>query len=90
MRARTINGCEKINTTWDIVKAWRCFNYPPEFFEQLYRLRGVPFKANMLKPQYLGHLVNNITYDRMAPELRSALKEERAKTKKSGQKCINF
>ncbi|CAM7150677.1 hypothetical protein ENKOMM257B_23960 [Enterobacter kobei] len=27
MYARTIYGCEKINVTWDIVNAWRCFNY---------------------------------------------------------------
>ncbi|MGU3427845.1 P63C domain-containing protein [Enterobacter hormaechei] len=48
--------------------------YTPEFFEQLCRLRGVLFKANMRRPQYFGNLVNNITYDRMATELRSALK----------------
>lgn len=64
--------------------------YPPEFFEQLCRLRNVPFKANMRRPQYFGHLVNNITYDRMAPELRSALKEERAKTKRTGAKMHQF
>lgn len=64
--------------------------YPAEFFEQLCRLRGVPFKANMRRPQYFGHLVNNITYDRMAPELRNALKEEKAKAKKSGAKMHQF
>ncbi|EAC1477341.1 hypothetical protein D9E73_26120 [Escherichia coli] len=64
--------------------------YPPEFFEELCRLRGVPFKANMRRPQYFGHLVNNITYDRMAPELRNALKEERAKAKKAGAKMHQF
>nr|WP_314424833.1 P63C domain-containing protein [uncultured Erwinia sp.] len=64
--------------------------YPPEFFEELCRLRGVPFKANMRRPQYFGHLVNNITYDRMAPDLRNALKEEKAKAKKSGAKMHQF
>ncbi|KAB8306855.1 hypothetical protein EH227_18015 [Rouxiella chamberiensis] len=64
--------------------------YPAEFFEELCRLRGVPFKANMRRPQYFGHLVNNITYDRMAPDLRNALKEEKAKAKKSGAKMHQF
>jgi len=64
--------------------------YPADFFEELCRLRKVPFKANMRRPQYFGHLVNNITYDRMAPDLREALKEERAKAKKSGAKMHQF
>ncbi|WP_336709841.1 MULTISPECIES: P63C domain-containing protein [unclassified Cedecea] len=64
--------------------------YPPEFFEELCRLRGVPFKANMRKPQYFGHLVNNITYDRMAPDLKAILKEERAKANKQGAKMHQF
>jgi P63C domain. len=64
--------------------------YPPEFFEELCRLRGVPFKANMRKPQYFGHLVNNITYDRMAPDLKAILKEERARANKQGAKMHQF
>ncbi|EPG6562598.1 P63C domain-containing protein [Morganella morganii] len=64
--------------------------YPADFFEELCRLRKVPFKANMRKPQYFGYLVNNITYDRMAPDLREVLKAERAKAKKSGAKMHQF
>lgn len=64
--------------------------YPPEFFEELCRLMGVPFKANMRKPQYFGHLINNITYDRMAPDLKAILKEERAKANKQGAKMHQF
>jgi len=65
--------------------------YPAEFFEELCRLRGVPFKANMRRPQYFGHLVNNITYDRMAPDLRNALKEEKKQSQKGRQNAsISF
>lgn len=64
--------------------------YPADFFEELCRLRNVPFKANMRRPQYFGHLVNNITYDRMAPQLREMLKEERAKANKQGAKMHQF
>ncbi len=71
------------------MRAW-VKTYPAEFFEELCRLRGVPFKANMRAPQYFGHLINNITYDRMAPDLREALKAEKAKAKKSGSKMHQF
>lgn len=64
--------------------------YPADFFEELCRLRKVEFKANMRRPQYFGHLVNNITYDRMAPDLRAILKEERAKANKQGAKMHQF
>jgi len=64
--------------------------YPAEFFEELCRLREVPFKSNMRAPQYFGHLINNITYDRMAPDLREALKAEKAKSRKSGAKMHQF
>ncbi|MBD8250868.1 P63C domain-containing protein [Pantoea agglomerans] len=64
--------------------------YPADFFEELCRLRGVPFQANMQRPRYFGHLVNNITYDRMAPNLRETLKEERARAKKGGAKMHQF
>nr|ELR5113010.1 hypothetical protein [Providencia stuartii] len=64
--------------------------YPADFFEELCRLRKVPFKANMRKPQYFGYLINNITYDRMAPDLREILKEERARAKKGNAKMHQF
>ncbi|CAI0844643.1 P63C domain [Serratia quinivorans] len=64
--------------------------YPAEFFEELCRLRGIPFKANMRHPQYFGHLINNITYDRMVPSLREALQVEKKKANKTGIKMHQF
>lgn len=49
--------------------------FPAEFYEQLCRLRSVPFpptKKNF--PSYFGHLTNNIVYDRLAPGVKAALK----------------
>ncbi|EPM4138909.1 P63C domain-containing protein [Klebsiella variicola] len=64
--------------------------YPVEFFEELCRLRGVEFKANLQTPRYFGRLINNITYERMLPNLREALKAEKRKANKSGIKMHQF
>ena len=42
--------------------------FPRSFFEQLCRLKGVPFpKENMRLPQYFGHIINDLVYTRIAP-----------------------
>ncbi len=51
--------------------------FPEEFYTELFRLRGLEFPRDSVKrPQYFGHLTNDIIYARLAPkvleELRSA------------------
>jgi len=61
--------------------------FPPEFYEHLFRLRGLPYppeKASY-RPQYFGVLTNNIVYDRIAPGVRSELKLQAAKDEKKGK-----
>lgn len=41
--------------------------FPRSFFEQLCRLKGIPFPENMRLPQYFGHIVNDLVYYRLAP-----------------------
>lgn len=49
--------------------------FPAEFYENLCRLRGVPFPPTKKTfPQYFGHLTNNIVYDRLAPGVKDELK----------------
>ncbi|MBY0508832.1 MAG: P63C domain-containing protein [Rhodospirillaceae bacterium] len=49
--------------------------FPPEFYEQMFRLRGLPFPSVSVKrPQYFGLLTNNIIYDRLAPGVLNELK----------------
>lgn len=49
--------------------------FPPEFYEQMFRLRGLPFPATSVKrPQYFGQLTNNVVYDRLAPGVLAELK----------------
>ncbi len=50
--------------------------FPRSFFEELCRLRGIPFPKDMRLPQYFGKIVNNLVYDRLAPGLRRELEEK--------------
>ena len=48
--------------------------FPSDFYEQLFRLRGLQYPRDSVKrPQYFGHLTNNIIYDRIAPGVRAEL-----------------
>lgn len=57
--------------------------FPPEFYEHLFRLRGLPFPGNgMKRPQYFGHLTNDIIYRRLAPGVWKEIKEQTEKDEK--------
>ena len=48
--------------------------FPSEFYAQLFHLRGLQYPRDSVKrPQYFGHLTNNIIYDRLAPGVRAEL-----------------
>lgn len=54
--------------------------FPAEFYEQMFRLRGLPFDTGSIKrPPYFGHLTNDVIYRRLAPgvwkELKSKVKK---------------
>ena len=49
--------------------------FPDEFYEGLFTLRGMDFPRDTVKrPQYFGHLTNDIVYKRLAPGVLSELK----------------
>jgi hypothetical protein len=49
--------------------------FPNEFYDHLFRLRGLQFPRDSVKrPQYFGHLTNNIIYARLAPGVLEELK----------------
>lgn len=49
--------------------------FPNEYYEQLFRLRGLSFPQDKVKrPQYFGHLTNDIVYRRLAPGVLEELK----------------
>jgi P63C domain len=52
-----------------------------EFYEQMFRLRGLDFPKDTVKrPQYFGHLTNDIIYRRLAPGVIEELKRTEPKT----------
>lgn len=54
--------------------------FPDVFYEQLFRLRGLDFpKETVKRPQYFGHLTNDIIYDRLAPGLKEELRNSTPK-----------
>ena len=61
--------------------------FPPSYYEQMFRLRKLQFPdSTVRRPQYFGHLTNDIIYRRLAPgvwkELKAqVIKDERGRAK---------
>ena len=50
--------------------------FPDDFYANLFRLRGLDYPTDSVKrPQYFGHLTNNIVYARIAPKVLDELKK---------------
>jgi P63C domain len=50
--------------------------FPEEFYEQLFRLKGVQYPNHSVsRPQYFGHLTNDIVYKRLAPGVLDELRK---------------
>jgi hypothetical protein len=61
--------------------------FQSDFYEQMFRLRGLPFPSNTVKrPQYFGHLTNDVIYYRLAPGVWKELKEKTEKSEKGRMK----
>lgn len=55
--------------------------FPEEFYEQLFRLRGLQYPRDKVKrPRYFGHLTNDIIYSRLAPGLLEELQRDAPRT----------
>ncbi len=64
--------------------------FPDEYYEQLFRLRGLDFPRDSVKrPQYFGHLTNDIVYRRIAPGVLEELKRATPRSP-SGQLKTHF
>jgi hypothetical protein len=49
--------------------------FPRSFFQEICRLKDVPFPEDMRLPQYFGHIVNDLVYDRLAPGVKEELRQ---------------
>lgn len=47
--------------------------FPADFYQELFRLRRIPYDGSVKRPQYIGHLTNDLIYDRLAPGVRQEL-----------------
>lgn len=61
------------------LQAW-VRTFPDDYYEQIYRLRGLDYPHETPKrPQYFGHLTNDIVYKRIAPGVLEELKRVQRK-----------
>ncbi|MGA8840895.1 MAG: P63C domain-containing protein [Candidatus Aquilonibacter sp.] len=61
--------------------------FPAEFYSELFRLRGLPFPTGKVqRPQFFGHLTNDIIYRRLAPGVLDELKRVSPKNAKGKRK----
>lgn len=58
----------------------KTFQY--DYYEQMFRLRGLEFPKSRARPQYFGHLTNDVIYRRLAPGVWKELKEKTEKDEK--------
>ncbi len=57
--------------------------FPSEFYEEIFRLRGLVYPNSTVKrPQYFGHITNDIIYRRIAPGVWKELKAKAIKDEK--------
>ncbi len=61
--------------------------FPDQYYEELFRLRGLSFPEDTVKrPQYFGHLTNDIIYARLAPGVVDELKASTPKDPNGARK----
>lgn len=65
--------------------------FPTDYYEQLFRLRGLPYPTETVKrPQYFGVLTNDIVYKRLAPGVLAELKKLTERNEKGRPKHKYF
>jgi hypothetical protein len=67
------------------LQAW-IQTFPHDFYRELFRLRGLEFPRDSVKrPQYFGHLTNDIVYKRLAPGVLDELRKVTARSETTGR-----
>jgi len=65
--------------------------FPDDFYRELFRLRGLDYpQATVQRPQYFGHLTNDIVYKRLAPGVLTELKGVTPRDEKGRRKHKYF
>lgn len=69
----------------DYAKKWSKV-FPDAFWEKLLRVKGYESYIGMKRPSFVGHWVNDIVYDRIAPGIRQKLKELNPRTESGNRR----
>lgn len=48
--------------------------FPAGFYKEMFRLRGIPYREDVKRPQYIGLLTNDLVYSRLAPGVLEELR----------------
>ena len=68
------------------LKPW-VHTFPDEYYANLFRLRGLEYPQDTVKkPQYFGHITNDIIYKRLAPAVLDELKKTTPRDEKGRHK----
>jgi len=62
--------------------------FPAEFYEQIFRLRGLEYPGSVKRPQYFGMITNDIVYKRLAPGVLEELKRVKLEVGKTRDKLF--
>ncbi len=69
----------------DYARKWSK-TFPDEFWDKLLKIKGYSSYIGMKRPSFVGHWVNDIVYDRLAPGVRARLKVVNPVTKSGHRK----
>lgn len=65
--------------------------FPDEFYKEMFRLKGLPYPSiGTQRPQWIGHLTNNIVYSRLAPGVKKALQKKNPRSAKGHRARKHF
>jgi hypothetical protein len=63
--------------------------FPDSFWEKLLRVKGYESYIGLKRPSFVGHWVNDVVYDRIAPGIRQKLKELNPRTESGNRRYKN-
>lgn len=55
------------------LRAW-VRTFPTDFYKEMFRLRKIPYREDVKRPQYIGVLTNDLVYSRLAPGVLDELR----------------
>jgi hypothetical protein len=60
--------------------------FPPKFYREMFRLRGLTFDGSAKRPRFIGKLTNDLVYTRLAPGVLEELKKKNPAVGEKGRR----